>query len=81
VTKESGVKSKIKPPAPPAALQLDAKNFDDVVDGEKNLLVAFTAPWVGLLHHLSGRVMLMIPTVWALQGLSPIILVEGGTPR
>ena len=46
MAKESGVKSKIKPPPPPAALQLDAKNFDDVVDGDKNVLVAFTAPWV-----------------------------------
>lgn len=47
VTKESGVKSNIKPPAPPAAKELDSSNFDDIVDGSRNVLVAFTAPWCG----------------------------------
>lgn len=47
MTKESGVKSNIKPPAPPAYKELDAFNFDDVVDGSHNVLVAFTAPWCG----------------------------------
>lgn len=47
VSKESGVKSNIKPPAPPAAKELDASNFDDIVDGSRNVLVAFTAPWCG----------------------------------
>lgn len=47
MTKESGVKSNIKPPAPPAAIQLDAGNFDDIVlDDTKDVLVSFTAPWV-----------------------------------
>jgi protein disulfide-isomerase A6 len=47
VTEQSGVKSKIKPPAPPAAVQLNAGNFDEIaLDNEKDVLVAFTAPWV-----------------------------------
>ncbi|CAD6574135.1 MAG: hypothetical protein TREMPRED_001018 [Tremellales sp. Tagirdzhanova-0007] len=47
VAKESGVKSKMKAPPPSAALVVNAKNFDDVVNGDKNVLVAFTAPWCG----------------------------------
>ncbi|BEI96880.1 hypothetical protein CcaverHIS631_0204690 [Cutaneotrichosporon cavernicola] len=47
VQMNSGVKSNIKPPAPPAAMILDGGNFDEVVDGSKNVLVAFTAPWCG----------------------------------
>ncbi|GFZ44141.1 protein disulfide-isomerase [Saitozyma sp. JCM 24511] len=48
VTEKSGVKSKIKPPPPPAAVQLDSSNFADIaLDESKNVLVAFTAPWCG----------------------------------
>lgn len=48
VAENSGVKSKIKPPAPPAAVQLSASNFDDIaLDQTKDVLVAFTAPWCG----------------------------------
>lgn len=47
VTSKSGVKSTLKPPPPSAALDLNAENFDDIVNGEKNVLVAFTAPWCG----------------------------------
>lgn len=47
VTQKSGVKSTIKPPPPGAALELTAENFDDIVNGARNVLVAFTAPWCG----------------------------------
>jgi protein disulfide-isomerase A6 len=47
VTEKSGAKSKIKPPAPSAAVEVTAGNFDDIVLNEdKDVLVAFTAPWV-----------------------------------
>ncbi|WVO22327.1 protein disulfide-isomerase domain [Cryptococcus decagattii] len=48
VTKQSGVKSNIKPPPPPAYTELDVSNFDEIALNEsKNVLVAFTAPWCG----------------------------------
>lgn len=48
VTQKAGVKSNIKPPPPPATVQLDASNFDQVVmDESKDVLVAFTASWCG----------------------------------
>ncbi|KZS88103.1 protein disulfide isomerase [Sistotremastrum niveocremeum HHB9708] len=48
IYKKTGVRSKIKQPPPPATLQLDANNFDEVVmDETKDVLVAFTASWCG----------------------------------
>ena len=48
VSENSGVKSKIKPPPPAAWVSLDSSNFDDIALAEdKDVLVAFTAPWVG----------------------------------
>ena len=67
MAKESGVKSKMKAPPPSAALVVDAKNFDDVVNGDKNVLVAFTAPWVCTDFALL-IIMLILHSVWSLQG-------------
>ncbi|TFK47788.1 protein disulfide isomerase [Heliocybe sulcata] len=48
ITTKSGVKSKIKPPPPPAYEVLDTHTFDQVaLDDTKDVLVAFTAPWCG----------------------------------
>lgn len=56
VTEKSGVKSKIKAPPPPATLQLDYRSFDEVVyDENKNVLVAFTAPWCGHCKNMKPQ--------------------------
>lgn len=48
VAENSGVKSSIKPPPPPATLELDHTNFyNTALDSTKDVLVAFTAPWCG----------------------------------
>lgn len=54
VTKQSGVKSNIKPPPPPAYTELDVSNFDEIALNEsKDVLVAFTAPWVSYHRHVT----------------------------
>ncbi|CAK5269157.1 unnamed protein product [Mycena citricolor] len=48
ISKKTSIKSKVKPPPEPEYLILDAYNFDDVaLNAEKDVLVAFTAPWCG----------------------------------
>jgi len=53
ITKKSGIKSKIKPPAPPATLILNSHTFDEVVlNKDHDTLVTFTAPWCGHCKNL-----------------------------
>ncbi|KAI0760753.1 protein disulfide isomerase [Fomes fomentarius] len=53
ITTQSGVKSNIKPPPPPAYQVLDAHTFDEVaLNPEKDVIVAFTAPWCGHCKRL-----------------------------
>lgn len=48
ISKKAGVKAAIKGPPPPAYLQLDTDTFQSVaMNPEKDVLVAFTAPWCG----------------------------------
>jgi hypothetical protein len=49
VTENAGIKSSIKPPPPPAALEVDNRNYDKLVKSGKDVLIAFTAPWVSLV--------------------------------
>ncbi|TFK85989.1 protein disulfide isomerase [Polyporus arcularius HHB13444] len=53
ITTKSGVKSSIKPPPPPAYEILDVHTFDEVaLNPEKDVIVAFTAPWCGHCKRL-----------------------------
>ncbi|CAO1633660.1 unnamed protein product [Parajaminaea phylloscopi] len=48
INEKTGAKGKPKQPPPPAAKQLTATNFKDIVlDATKNALVEFYAPWCG----------------------------------
>lgn len=35
-------------------MELDSSNFDSIVDGSKNVLVAFTAPWCGHCKNMKA---------------------------
>lgn len=62
MTEKAGTKSSIKAPPPPAAVELDAGNFNEIaLDSTKNVLVAFTAPWVSLVlsQHLRRELKLI----------------------
>jgi protein disulfide-isomerase A6 len=53
VIEKTGVKPKKKAAAPSAVEMLNDKTFKEQIGGDKNVLVAFTAPWCGRNSHSS----------------------------
>jgi len=47
IKEQSGTKAKVKKELPSKVVVLGDFNFDDVVNGDKNVLVEFYAPWCG----------------------------------
>ena len=47
IIQKTGVKSKVKKASPSAVEMLNDKSFKSEVGGDKDVLVAFTAPWCG----------------------------------
>jgi protein disulfide-isomerase A6 len=47
ISEKTGIKAKVKKPAPSAVQMLSDKTFAETVGGDKHVFVAFTAPWCG----------------------------------
>jgi protein disulfide-isomerase A6 len=47
ITEKTGVKPKKKAATPSSVKMLNDKSFSEEIGGDKNVLVAFTAPWCG----------------------------------
>jgi protein disulfide-isomerase A6 len=47
ITEQTGVRSRKKVEKPSSVVMLTDSNFKQAIGGEKNVLVAFTAPWCG----------------------------------
>ena len=52
ITEKTGAKPKKKVAAPSAVEMLTDKTFKEQIGGDKDVLVAFTAPWCGRKSHL-----------------------------
>ena len=67
------MKSSIKPPPPPAALEVDNRNYHELIKSGKDVLVAFTAPWVswvdGVVYGLKSAFGLGADGTWVWFGL------------
>ncbi|PHH82064.1 hypothetical protein CDD82_7145 [Ophiocordyceps australis] len=53
ITKKTGVRDKKKPEMPSNIVMLTDSTFDNVIGGDKHVLVAFTAPWCGHCKSLA----------------------------
>ncbi|KAF2767720.1 disulfide isomerase [Teratosphaeria nubilosa] len=54
ITEKTGVKPKKAPAAPTAVEMLNDKSFKELIGGDKDALVAFTAPWCGHCKSLAS---------------------------
>lgn len=55
ITEKTGIKPKAPKKAPSSVVMLSDKKFKEEVGGDKNVLVAFTAPWCGRMSSLSNH--------------------------
>ena len=51
ITDKTGIKPRTKKTAPSAVEMLNATSFTEQIGGDKNALVAFTAPWCGRTYR------------------------------
>ena len=59
ITERTSVKAKVKKLAPSAVNMLSDRTFEQEIGGEKDVLVAFTAPWCGRM----SRVLLILTAI------------------
>lgn len=52
IADKTGIKPKAKKAAPSAVEMLNDKTFKEQIGGDKDAIVAFTAPWCGREYHL-----------------------------
>lgn len=57
ITEKTGIKPKVKKAAPSAVEMLNDKTFKEQIGGDKDVLVAFTAPWCGRTELPFNRVL------------------------
>ncbi|KAL8722951.1 MAG: hypothetical protein Q9225_000643 [Loekoesia sp. 1 TL-2023] len=53
ITEKTGIKPKVKKAAPSAVEMLNDQTFKEQIGGDKDVLVAFTAPWCGHCKNLA----------------------------